>query len=96
VRQGMAIRFVCTVAADRFRAYIGRVNPAVMPIPIPFSVQANPPTVVHVQAADGRRYELTMRIAVHALFDLLQPNPTVPGAPLLNFQASIVTSTRQL
>jgi hypothetical protein len=28
VRQGMAIRFVCTVAADRFRAYIGRVNPS--------------------------------------------------------------------
>ena len=66
------------------------------PVPVAFTVKENPPTIVQVQAADGRKYELVMRIAVHAMFELQQPNPGAPGAPLLNFQASIVTSTRPI
>lgn len=76
-----------------------RTFDGVQPVPfsvVPFTVTENPPTVVRVLLADGRTFELTMRLAIHSLVQIHQPNPVIPENPVLNFQASVVTSMRRL
>jgi hypothetical protein len=71
----------------------------VQPVPVvavPFTVTANEPTVVQVRSSNGKLFELTLRLAIHSMFELQQPNPINPGQPLLNFQASVITSSKEI
>ena len=66
-----------------------------MSVPVPYKVVQAPPTVLEVQAADGKTYLLELRLAVSGVQDLQTVNIAFPGMPLLSFQANLLTTTRR-
>lgn len=63
--------------------------------PVPFTVTAAGPTVVQVVAADGRRFQVTLNLAILQIFDAEMPNPHMPGLPVFNFQGTVITTGMQ-
>jgi len=66
------------------------------PTRLPFTVRQNEPTILEVKTGDGAKYEVTIRVAIFSVTDVHQPMPTDPTLPTLEFQASLVTSTKRI
>ena len=63
-----------------------------LPVPLEFTVDEAPPTLVTVTAQDGTKYLVKMATMVVAVQDTGIKNP-LDGLPVFNLQAQVVTQT---
>lgn len=76
----------------QLRAYDRRVsNPSTK---VPFTIRPYEPMIVEVTGADGKKYEVSVRLAIYEAVDLGQPDPSDPSLPTFNFRAQFVTDTK--